>query len=290
METTDLTRKVLEHQKTGSGQAELMTEIVREVIDNREAYGMVSKDEACDILASYYPRISSLVKRFNGEGRCFEPFLYSSLKFHRKSLACREREDALRERELRNRRYYPDEDIECPEVPAQGAARRRRGASKSLIDALTLAPANSVSRSSARKRLLYLGMKCAFSLGERHIAALAEAAGLPEDHLSQRISFLRSMAETRLARKECLALLRDKLFASVCVYERKCHDELDEVKRERYASMLRRYRSRLERCRERLVATRSEPTNAEIALALGVPKGTVDSGIYCFKHFNTRLP
>lgn len=288
MERSRLTEQVLEHQKTGDGHGALMSEIVKEVLDHKECYGLGSREEACDVLASYYPRISSLVKRFSGESRSFEPFLYSSLKFYKKSLLCKEREESLREREVQTRDRDPGEDIERPR-DRDDADQAPRPSDESILEALTLDSRNRVSRFSARKRLLYLGMKCAFSLSDRHFSALARLSGLPEDHLDQRISFLRSMAQPRIERREALSALRDKLFASICFYERKLHDELDEAKRGRYRSMLERFKSRLENCRERLSAVRVEPTNAEIALVLGLPKGTVDSGIYCFKHFNARL-
>lgn len=281
--TSNLTLKVVDHQRTGEGFGDLMREIVQEVLDNREQYGFCDREEACDVLAQYYPRLSSLVRRFSGESRSFEPYLFSSLRFFRKSLECRRREEEVRAREMQTRDVILDEG-------AEGEADDGLDSSLPDLDrivaALTLQPRNGASVSSSRKRILFLGMKCAFSLTDRHIASLAALCGIPERHLRERVSFLRSMAEPRIARREYLCRLRDKLFASLCFYERKLHDELDELKRERYRSMACRYRARLDNCRQRLEAVRLDPTNTEIALVCGVPKGTVDSGIFCFKHFN----
>lgn len=285
MSATNLTMKVLDHQKTGSGFGELMRDIVETVLENREVYGFKDKDEACDVLAQYYPRISSLVRRFSGKDRSFEPYLFSSLKYFRKSIECKRREQDMREREVHTREIMiplAREFDAAPDIADSPALPDGEG----FVRSLSLKPGNEACRASARKRILYLGLKCAFSLNDRQVAAIARLAEIPEAHLIERISFLRTMAESRFARREYLGRLRDKLFASLCYYERKLHDELDEFKKGRYEMMVERFKHRLANCRERLEAVRLEPTNTEIALVLGVPKGTVDSGIYCFKHFN----
>jgi hypothetical protein len=280
---SNLTLKVIDHQRTGSGFADLMRDIVEEVLNNRETYGFGDREEACDVLAQYYPRLSSLVRRFSGDSRSFEPYLFSSLRFFRKSLECRQREEDVRAREIQTREARIEQGLE---VDSDGSFVEAIPDFDRIVKTLTLQPRNGASLSSSRKRILFLGMKCAFSLSDRHIIAIAELSGMPEEHLRARLSFLRTMAEPRIARREYLGRLRDKLFASLCFYERKLHDELDEFKRERYQSMAARYRARLAKCRERLESVRLDPTNTEIALVCGVPKGTVDSGIFCFKHFN----
>jgi hypothetical protein len=288
MNPSALTGKVMDHQKTGTGHAQLMTDIVHEIVRNQQAYGFNSREDVFETLSLFYPRMVSLVRRYSGEGRAFEAFLYSSLKFFRKGLESQRKENAQREKEIWQRSESCAEE-ERQQLWKRGGAEGQTRLTKEKLDSLIVDSRRSASRDSMRKRMLYLAMKCAFTISEDQLERLARLIGIGMDHLRCRIDFLRCKAEKRLARQEKCIAIRNKLFSTLCFKERLLHEELRDDRRSALVASIERLKARLEKCRLRLAAIQLSPTNVEIALVLGVPKGTVDSGLFCLRQQEALL-
>jgi DNA-directed RNA polymerase specialized sigma24 family protein len=76
---------------------------------------------------------------------------------------------------------------------------------------------------------------------------------------------------------------RNKSYAAIRLLETELQAEVDLPKRAAAEESLARMRRRMATAMERMSRVGLAPTNLEISKVLGVPKGTVDSGLYWLK-------
>ncbi len=76
---------------------------------------------------------------------------------------------------------------------------------------------------------------------------------------------------------------RNKAFAAIRLLEHELLAETEPGKRAFLEKSLARMRLRMSTAMQRMSRVGVAPTNLEISKALGVPKGTVDSGLYWLK-------
>ncbi len=308
-----MTLRVIEHKKTGAGYAELVTKIVNEVLRQRRVYGLGKIEEAQDVLAHFYPRISALILRYCGTGKSFEAYLSANLRYFRKEILCQDQERRMREREVLKRSHlaeYGDEEAQARERADSVAEAGPMAVDKSLVDArfvsntrsvtdpgsekdkllsLCLKKNNVCSREATRLRVLLLGLKCAYHLNESQIERLAVLTGLHINCLRARIDALRDLAEPHFKKMEKLQARRDKMYASLCYYERLSYEEFDSAKKRQYEQIIERLRLRLQKCRSTISSIPGGPSNLQVGLVLGIPKGTVDSGLFLIRRSNAPL-
>ena len=91
------------------------------------------------------------------------------------------------------------------------------------------------------------------------------------------------MRRSRLARLETLRCRRNKAFSQSRLIEAELQVETVPDRIETLQIALRRTRRRMASSASRMAKVGVSPTNLEIARILGVPKGTVDSGLYWLK-------
>lgn len=284
--------RITEFQKSGQNKAALIEEIVKDVVNRKDHYGFRDRDQALELLGGFYHRIDAMIEKYRGTDKGFEPYMSSSLHYFKKNEECLARERNFRESGFITRPEfhaysvsdaYGDQGIpECEEEEAAIDPER-------FMIALSVDPERSASRVSASKRVLFLALKCAFLLEDAHIERLGRITGLGEGHLRSRVDALKELAEDRYRRRESHVRLRDKIYASLCFYENRLKDELDPEKREEWKGIIARHRRRLQSVRQKIRAVPVQPTNEEIAMVMGLPKGTVDSGLHYLKNRDSAL-
>jgi hypothetical protein len=104
----------------------------------------------------------------------------------------------------------------------------------------------------------------------------------PETLLSL-VAVLRDARDARECRHEMFRCRRNKAFATIRLLEHELMAEVDPEKRVSLQKSLARMRLRMRTAMQRMSRVGLAPTNLEISRALGVPKGTVDSGLYWLK-------
>ncbi|GEM_PF-1131827 len=290
---------ILRVQAGGPGRTAVISRIINDVVAKRERYGYADRQEALEHLAGFYHRIGNLVDKYRPSQRGFEPYMVSSLRFHRRNDEIEARERSFRLSEILARPEYRDcawseadaqVTWDADETPGHGQGHLEDSHRREILAGLSVDARRPASLESACKRILFLALKCGFSLNETQICLLGGITGLGEAHLRSRIEALRSMAESRLRRQEAYIRVRDKLYAGLCYYEGRAKQESDPERRARWDILVERYRARLRRARQRVNAVQAQPTNEEVALVLGLPKGTVDSGLHYLRKNAPILP
>lgn len=137
------------------------------------------------------------------------------------------------------------------------------------------------------RRILFLFLSCAPEAGEAETRMVARGLGIPLAWLDARAHEARNqvLAETERRRHETELLA--SFWQSIRFFETQGQDESDPLRQAMRAQALARARSRYQALRNRLVRKRILVPHSAIARILGVPKGSVDSGIYYLRAAET---
>ncbi len=268
-----LTEKVLQYQRTHEGLRDLVNEIAPRVYQfPRRTMGW--DEDACgDFYVFIHPRLIRLLDRFRDQGKPFESYLWAVLGWQLRNFA-RERRRAERYWQV-SLRINQDDPV-SPEGDEEGEGD---------VHALrAFAQLGSAIRSSAdRRNFLFLVLKCSRVLDEESARPLASIAGITPEALLSLAAALREMRQPREKRLETLRCRRNKAFSQSRLLEAELQVETAPDRIESMRSSLLRARRRMRSAASRMARVGISPTNLEIARILGIPKGTVDSGLYWLK-------
>jgi DNA-directed RNA polymerase specialized sigma24 family protein len=265
----NLTEKVLHYQRTRQGLRDIVSDIAPRVYQfPRRTMGW--DEDACgDFYVFIHPRIIRLLDRFRDQGKPFESYLWAVLNWQLRNFA--------RDRSRDEKRW-------------KVSLRLEPGAAVSLDDEERGDPlrasaelARCVRSSADRRNFLFLVLKCSRLLDDEHAPPLARIAGVTTETLLALVASLREMRGARESRYEMFRGRRNKAYGAVRLLEAELHDEVDAGKRAVTERALARMRRRMSSSMRRMSRVGLAPTNLEISRVLGVPKGTVDSGLYWLK-------
>lgn len=262
---------------------EVYQRIACEVYRDPLRFGFDCDDDAAEALIRYKERIKSFVVRYTDKGVPFEAYLSTSLRFLARSI----RREGRRKRE---------KELVCERSEGWDAELRRDSwaAQPLLLEACMDFPWAREGRKprggeveAFRTRLIFLYLKCAWDVDEDVTEKVAQAVDVPPDWLSAAAAQSLRSLEAERSRFERLCCRRDRAWGRICLLEGRQRLELDPFIRADLAQSLRKERERLGRVRREIKAFRPTVSNAVVARILGVPKGTVDSGLF---YLRKRIP
>lgn len=269
----NLTSRVLEYQRSRSGLEDLVAEIAPRVLRYpRRRFGW--DEDACSEFYLYvHPRLLRALGRFRDQGVPFETYLASVLRWQAISFARRRSRDeqtwAMGARLAPESIPEPDEPSDLERFSAPNGSPKR--------------PPVTRFGASDRRSLLLLVLKCCRRLDPADLAAAAEATGVGPERLAGLIERLRAGMEPVERRLAALRERRNQAYSEARMLE----TELAGCPEPAAADRLQRRREaanrRMHAAIARMARVRRDPTNREIAQALGVPKGTVDCALVQLK-------
>jgi len=273
---TELNEQVLRYQQTGQGLEELLSRLSASVYGYPRLRGSRCEDDPGEFYLLCYPRLVRTLRRFREQGKPFEWYLQSVLRWQYLSY--------LRARRRRERQWNsgtlavlwdpppaePEPRPDSPELTLEAAALFRLDAGGKV-------------RQGERTRLLVWALKKVRELGPAEVRTLAELSGWPAERLEQACACLRQALVPHEHRLALLAGRRAAAYAELCLLEQELSGEPDAGKRGVLARRLARVRRTLRRSQESIAGVRRAPSNREIAAALGLPKGTVDTALFSLK-------
>jgi DNA-directed RNA polymerase specialized sigma24 family protein len=271
----NLTEKVLSYQRTRQGLRDIVSEIAPRVYQfPRRTMGW--DEDACgEFYVFIHPRIIRLLDRFRDQGKPFESYLWAVLNWQLRNFA--------RDRNRDERRWKVSLRME-PGAPVSlddEEGPRDESGRDALVASAVLA--RYVRSEADRRNFLFLALKCSRLIDTQNAPALARVAGVTTETLLELVTTLREMRAARENRYEMFCGRRNKAFAAIRLLETELHDEVDPAKRASTEQSLARMRRRMSSSMQRMSRVGLAPTNLEISRVLGVPKGTVDSGLYWLK-------
>lgn len=282
-----LTGQVLTYQRTGQGGSHLYDEIMRRVYAYPTRCLGLKEDDCGDFLLHFYPRIPFTIQRFRNRGRPFSSYLYSTLKFQiRDYVAARNRANLRRATAdtavICNTVFDPEEIAEqAPEYPLEREPRATfRTKLDEILKVLNSVPRTRVAGGATARRVVILAMKCCLTLTEHDLRELAFVTGYDHNELHNGWLELRAGMHLRIAR---IMVLQERRSAAYFTMQY-LSVRLQQTQNPRVVSGLKRslsaHRARYYNAHQRLRAVPLTPSNKEIAAALGIPKGSVDSTMH----------
>ena len=139
-----------------------------------------------------------------------------------------------------------------------------------------------------QRRMLFALLKTAHLLDPRQFDVLVHATGCHADGVLRLLSRLDRFRRPALARCDYLRERRNQAFANYHLTARAMYHEPGSPAHLRAVARQKRARRTLARSQSELARVRVAPTNRQIAAILGIPKGTVDTGLYSLQRADAR--
>ena len=275
---TLLKERVLRFANFGEGWQEIRESLSWSIYRYPLKRGVREEDDPGNFYVYFLPRLKRLLRRYQDQGRPFEHYFNSLLRWHLKSFY------------RQSRRYRENRHIEASQdfwdVPEDTEAVMR------LIDdepdgegirLLGIGEDGRIHNEAAKKRFLFLVMRCVRNLNDRRIEIVARITGCCRCWLKERIQRLMELVGEKEHRLERLWNRRNRAYYRLRVLERRLRWEQEDETKTRLLGRIQRQRRIMALSMDEARRVPLSPSHRAIALALGVPKGTVDTGLRWIK-------
>ncbi len=256
--------------ESGEGLRDALGEMARVLYRNPRIYGLKDEDDVGELFARYPGRIEAILRKYREARGYFPAYLVATVRF----LALSLRRD--RARAFDRRMVFEEEAALCAEHPPETDYLAGDPESP-LPESRGRGP---YRRSTLRSRFLYLSVKCAWTADEGFLRQAARSLGVDEIRLSRSLSRARSRTLSVRDRWEDRKAARDASWVRLRVLERRLSREEDPFVRTMLRERIERERERFRRRLEETRRMRLTISNKAVAEVLGIPKGTVDAGVY----------
>jgi len=260
-----LTQSVLDYQAGTIAIEPLRNLVIVEAYTHLVKYRRKGEDEVSEFLLGFYDRVEGLVSRFRPQGLPFRHYLLRSLRWQWHTFR------TARARERRQTYVVSSVGLGAPPEAEQLA--------ESTPDWGPIAEFSDAER----KRLVLLALKAAPWLDDQHIEALSEQTGADLAWLQACQHQIRMTTDRRRHRLALLGEKRSEAYYRRLMAEDDAQREIDPERRSLYERRASRYRRRLANLSREQATLSTAPTHGELANLLGMPKGSVDSGLYHLK-------
>lgn len=272
-----LTEKVLTFQRSGSGLDELITIIAPMVYGFPRRERSADEDDCGNFYCFFMPKVPSLIRRFSFQGRVFEVYLASCLRWQFRSYAKQKinmnrSAVAAKDEMFWPSPYSPDESSTVAETPSQLTNWAHR--------ALRVGKNGTISDPVMARRLLLLALKASQELDEVTISRIVNLTGVSEAWFREKICDLHSRLDERRKRRMMLRRRRDQAFFRLKLFETRLKHETNRRELSRLQKLTNQERAHLKNARHELARVPVSPTHRDIAEVLEMPKGSVDSALY----------
>jgi len=250
-------------------RADLESRIYTHIANNMHRFKFTSirKDERSEFLAWVYPRLADAVGTFKDTGSSFDAYIHDRVNW---GILDFKIESA--ERKTVESAYWTERSCEVICEPEEEYCRVEESAASRPAPAIVL---------NNPKQVLALALKCCFFVSDDFCEKIAPSLKIDARELRQKMERLRVVAAERAIRRRVLEERAATLYYRSVVLAAKLASAPEDSKRRSHCELsLNATRKRLESVRSRIGRIRLDASNREIAAELGVPKGTVDSGLY----------
>ncbi len=255
----------------------IMECIAKAVYAQPRHYGFKDEDEVGEAFCAYWPRICCLVERYADRGASFNAYLTSSLRYLALSL-----------RRERAKLYYRENAYIADSPPAEPGYGTEQA---SAFRPSRLSPGIKGKRRMCayKERVRYLCVKCAASFDEAELAAMAKSIDSDSASLMHAYERLRLCLREREAYQDAKRSSRNAAWLRMGANQLRLRGEYDPERRRYLQERIERDRHIYTRAIYALNRVRRQGSNLFVARLLGIPKGTVDAGLYKLMRQDTPL-
>ena len=280
-----LTELVREHQQGRIGEKRVVDSVCEAVYRYPLSQRGFSEEDCAEFLIRFYPRITRLIRRYRHQGSSFESYLATTLRYQLRSFASARGTDKIRLAAAHEPAVVSGISEETDVGLSTGRCAGAIGDHRFLATERTprVEPASSergALTAGESRRLLCMGLKAAEQLSDAAYKRLAEIARCDEAWLHETWQSVRDQCDAARLRRQAVRKVRDRAWFKTRCAELRLRAAADETERESLRLEWERWNRRLERARRVLSRMPVGPTHQQIADALGVPKGTIDSSVF----------
>ena len=240
------------------------------------------EDAASEIFCEILRRIPRIIELFSFRGTPFEAYLHISIKKATYSYFNKlNKKESLEKYALDC--YYDDVELSSPSADSDLI---RSCASEKSINYFELGPDKKIVQPHLRRRLLCLACKNAYFISQELIEKTADISGVSVVWLQETIGRLRKTMMNRLHRHTILSGMRKEYLARAYLSSQEDHTALPETLRQKYRNRYNCTSARIQKMGMLLRQVPLSPTHSEIAKALNIPKGSVDSGLHYLRNIH----
>lgn len=274
----ELTRIVTEYRE-GSDLQPILDSICDIVYHYPRGKAGFSEDDCAGFLLRFYPRIKNLVSRYRPQGKSFHAYLATTLRYQLRSYAKEKGNEKIR---LTTQSEHAVAEAIMPFGRTSLDSDHAASPAPVAIRPMKVSPTTC-------RRLLFLTLRASERLTQESCRRIAALTGCDEAWLTDRWQELRALYERRRIRRLDAERIRDRAWFRIRCAETRLRSAVDEDEREACRAECARWQVRLDRARDAIQRIPMGPTHKEIATVLGLPKGTVDSGVYKLRQ-ELRVP
>ena len=296
MQVAKLNEIVIASRSSEEGRNLILEKVATLVYEAHQKYGFDDVDDAANALLKYRGRILTIIDRFEDRGLPFDVYLASCLRYLARTVR-RDRRRIVERESVCVRAVVHEADpgiaesegveprgsagnrhgVRYPEIGEYARTSKRRPRAKGGFIPRCPAKTETAAYSS---RLVFLAVKCAWEIDELGVARVAAAAGVGEDWLASAVDQARRSLVAERSRIDALVERRNASWAKQILFETRIVAETDPCRKTRLSVTLGRELARCEKIKAELGGIRPIVPNPVVARILGIPKGTVDSGLY----------
>ncbi len=246
----------------------IMECIAKAVYAQPRQYGFKDEDEVGEAFCAYWPRICGLVERYADRGSSFSAYLTSSLRYLALSL-----------RRDRAKLFYKESAF-IADSPAAEPGDELEQDSSFMPSPLKSGITGTRKLCAYRERVRYLCVKCAASFSEAELAVMAKSLDGDGASFMHAYERLRICLQEREAYQDAKRSSRNAAWLRMGANQLRLRGEYDPERRRYLQERIERDRHIYTRAIYALSRVRRQGSNLFVAKLLGVPKGTVDAGLY----------
>ena len=243
--------------------------IYQYLLDNYEKYRLFkgSRDKWNDFLSWLYPRISRAIELYRDQGSSLDAYINALVHGASREYRCREASHYLTE--------YACWRARAEEMMIQEDEPSYLDDRNNFSIPFYMKP----------RQVLFLLLKSYFFASDELVEQVAGAIGMETEEISRMIEELR---KRRSDQEEEILNLRNRLqcqYYRCLAYQKQMKNACSGTEYyKRLEDRFERARIRFSRMKKRLGGMRKGASNRMIAEVMGIPKGTVDSGLYAIKN------
>jgi len=276
---TKLTDMVVTFQEKGTGLQTLIDTIALLVYAYPRKRFQWSEDDSSEFFCYLYPKLKEMIKKYRYSGKPFEAYLFTTIHWQLKTFASKLKKNKMKQELLSSHRLWDvcnNEEVYICEPEFTFSPKVRT--------LLKINDDNVVENPAMKKRIMYLMLKGADFINQHIITHVSIITGYDPDWLFCCAESLKERMRDRIKRLNLLKNRRNQLVLKIYTLHSEINGETDKIKKQHLMKELKKIRSRMERIIGLIRRVPRTPTHKDIAEVAGVPKGSVDSGLYYIKN------
>jgi hypothetical protein len=243
-------------------------------------------DLCSEFFCYFYNRMFALINKFEFQGKPFEVYLFITLRYQTRSYIKRKKKELLYRRIFTHDTFWMVREHE-PYYRSDTIAEERPAPLQMMPEVyqpLRATSGGTIEDVTAKRRLLFLTLAGSFHITISLISVIASIIGYEREWLFACIVELRDRIDLRRHRIEELEAKRNRAFLQIYRLHEQLRDAVTSKEREALHAALSIEKQRMYNAIEELSHVHLAPTHKDLAEVLGIPKGSIDSGLYYIKH------